>query len=170
MECPHCKSKWEVGNTKSQQQLENCPFCGESLVVKKEEAPDTNTLGGVLRSLVLEQGTDIYKVGNEHKLKAFLSDIAVSFPKERKTLNIAIQENIPSKLLGYDKKAEDERQIAMYDCVCQLEEDCGLSKERATEVVNSLAVGLGWETQNNETQTKKTSSSKAKKTKIHHLL
>jgi len=144
MQCPHCKSKWEVGNTKSQQQLENCPFCGESLATKKEEAPDTNTLGGVLRSLVLERGTDIYKAGNGHKLKAFLSDMAVTFPKERKTLNIAIQENIPSKLLGYDNKAEDERQIAMYDCVYQLEEDCGLSKERATEVVNYLAVGLGW--------------------------
>ena len=144
MQCPHCKSEWKVGNTKSQQQLENCPFCGESLVVKKEESPDTNTLGGVLRSLVLEQGTDIYKAENGHKLKAFLSDMAVAFPKERKTLNIAIQENIPSKLLGYDNKAEDERQIAMYDCVYQLEEDCGLSKERATEVVNYLAVGLGW--------------------------
>ena len=144
MQCPHCKSEWKEGNTKSQQQLKNCPFCGESLVVKKEEAPDTSTLGGVLRSLVLEQGTDIYKAENGHKLKAFLSDIAVAFPKERKTLNIAIQENIPSKLLGYDKKAEDERQIAMYDCVYQLEEDCGLSKERATEVVNYLAVGLGW--------------------------
>ena len=144
MQCPHCKSKWEVGNTKSQQQLENCPFCGESLVVKKEEAPDTNTLGGVLRSLVLERGTDIYKAENGHKLKAFLSDMAVAFPKERKTLNIAIQENIPSKLLGYDNKAEDERQIAMYDCVYQLEDDCGLSKERATEVVNYLVVGLGW--------------------------
>jgi len=47
-------------------------------------------------------------------------------------------------LLGYDNKAEDERQIAMYDCVYQLEEDCGLSKERATEVVNYLAAGLGW--------------------------
>ena len=110
----------------------------------KEEASDTNTLGGVLRSLVLERGTDIYKAENGHKLRAFLSDMAVAFPKERKTLNIAIQENIPSKLLGYDNKAEDERQIAMYDCVYQLEEDCGLSKERATEVVNSLAVGLGW--------------------------
>ena len=144
MQCPHCKAEWKEGNTKSQQQLKNCPFCGESLVVKKEESPDTSTLGGVLRSLVLEQGTDIYKAENGHKLKAFLSDIAVAFPKERKTLNIAIQENIPSKLLGYDKKAEDERQIAMYDCVYQLEEDCGLSKERATEVVNYLAVGLGW--------------------------
>jgi len=165
MQCPHCKAEWKEGNTKSQQQLENCPFCGESLATKKEEVPDTNTLGGVLRSLVLERGTDIYKAGNGHKLKAFLSDIAVAFPKERKTLNIAIQENIPSKLLGYDNKAEDERQIAMYDCVYQLEEDCGLSKERATEVVNYLAVGLGWETQNKETQTKKTSSSKAKKNK-----
>ena len=165
MQCPHCKAEWKEGNTKSQQQLENCPFCGESLATKKEEAPDTNTLGGVLRSLVLERGTDIYKAENGHKLKAFLSDIAVAFPKERKTLNIAIQENIPPKLLGYDKKAEDERQIAMYDCVYQLEEEYGLSKERATEVVNYLAVGLGWETQNNETQTKKTSSSKAKKNK-----
>ena len=143
MQCPHCKAEWKEGNTKSQQQLENCPFCGESLVAKKEEAPD-NTLGGVLRSLVLERGTDIYKAGNGHKLKAFLSDMAVAFPKERKTLNIAIQENIPSKLLGYDNKAEDEKQIAMYDCVYQLEEEYGLSKERATEVVNSLVVGLGW--------------------------
>ena len=144
MQCPHCKAEWKEGNTKSQQQLENCPFCGESLIAKKEEAPDTSTLGGVLRSLVLERGTDIYKAGNGHKLRAFLSDMAVAFPKERKTLNIAIQENIPSKLLGYDKKAEEERQIAMYDCVYQLEEDCGLSKERATEVVDYLAVGLGW--------------------------
>lgn len=145
MQCPHCKSKWEIGNTKSQQIINTCPFCGESLIA--EEKPDTDTFGGILRSLVLERGTELYKSEKSQQLKSLLSDMAVNFQKERKTLNIAITEGIPSKLLSYDGKSDEEKRTALYNNAYFLQEDTGLNKERATQTVNYLATGLGWKVQ-----------------------
>lgn len=145
MQCPHCKSKWEIGNTKSQQIINTCPFCGESLIA--EEKPDTDTFGGILRSLVLERGTELYKSEKSQQLKSLLSDMAVNFQKERKTLNIAITEGIPSKLLSYDGKSDEEKRTALYNNAYFLQEDYSMSKERATQTVNYLATGLGWKVQ-----------------------
>ena len=145
MQCPHCKSKWEIGNTKSQQIINTCPFCGESLI--SEEKPDTGTFGGILRSLVLERGTELYKSEKSQQLKSLLSDMAVNFPKERKTLNIAITEGIPSKLLSYDGKSDDEKRTALYNNAYFLQEDYEMSNRGATQTVNYLATGLGWKVQ-----------------------
>jgi hypothetical protein len=145
MQCPHCNAEWNLSNSQSQQIIKNCPFCGESLI--SEEKPDTGTFGGILRSLVLERGTELYKSEKSQQLKSLLSDMAVNFQKERKTLNIAITEGIPSKLLSYDGKSDKEKQIGLYEIVHQLGEDCGMSKERAIETVNYLATGLGWKVQ-----------------------
>ena len=145
MQCPHCKSKWEIGNTKSQQIINTCPFCGESLI--SEEKPDTGTFGGILRSLVLERGTELYKSEKSQQLKSLLSDMAVNFQKERKTLNIAITEGIPSKLLSYDGKSDDEKRTALYNNAYFLQEDYEMSNRGATQTVNYLATGLGWKVQ-----------------------
>ena len=145
MQCPHCNAKWELSNSQSQQIINTCPFCGESLI--PEEKPDTGTFGGILRSLVLERGTELYKSEKSQQLKSLLSDMAVNFQKERKTLNIAITEGVPSKLLSYDGKSDKEKQIGLYEIVHQLGEDYGMSKERATQTVNYLATGLGWKVQ-----------------------
>ena len=145
MQCPHCNAEWNLSNSQSQQLIKNCPFCGESLIV--EEKPDTDTFGGILRSLVLERGTELYKSEKSQQLKSLLSDMAVNFQKERKTLNIAITEGIPSKLLSYDGKSDDEKRTALYNSAYFLQEDYSMSKERATQAVNYLASGLGWKIQ-----------------------
>lgn len=145
MQCPHCNAEWNLSNSQSQQIIKNCPFCGESLI--SEEKPDTGTFGGILRSLVLERGTELYKSEKSQQLKSLLSDMAVNFPKERKTLNIAIMEGIPSKLLSYDGKSDEEKRTALYNNAYFLQEDTGLNKERATLTVNYLATGLGWKVQ-----------------------
>jgi hypothetical protein len=145
MQCPHCNAEWNLSNSQSQQIINTCPFCGESLI--PEEKPDTDTFGGILRSLVLERGTELYKSEKSQQLKSLLSDMAVNFQKERKTLDIAIMEGVPSRLLSYDGKSDKEKQIGLYEIVHQLGEDCGMSKERAIETVNYLATGLGWKVQ-----------------------
>lgn len=145
MQCPHCNAEWNLSNSQSQQIINTCPFCGESLI--SEEKPDTGTFGGILRSLVLERGTELYRSEKSQQLKSLLSDMAVNFQKERKTLNIAITEGIPSKLLSYDGKSDDEKRTALYNNAYFLQEDTGLNKERATQTVNYLATGLGWKIQ-----------------------
>ena len=145
MQCPHCNAKWDLSNSQSQQIIKNCPFCGESLIA--EEKPDTNTFGGILRSLVLERGTELYKSEKSQQLKSLLSDMAVNFQKERKTLNIAITEGIPSKLLSYDGKSDDEKRTALYNNAYFLQEDYEMSNRGATQTVNYLATGLGWKVQ-----------------------
>ena len=145
MQCPHCNAEWNLSNSQSQKIINTCPFCGESLI--SEEKPDTGTFGGILRSLVLERGTELYKSEKSQQLKSLLSDMAVNFQKERKTLNIAITEGIPSKLLSYDGKSDDEKRTALYNNAYFLQEDTGLNKERAIETVNYLATGLGWKVQ-----------------------
>ena len=145
MQCPHCNAKWDLSNSQSQQIINTCPFCGESLI--SEEKPDTGTFGGILRSLVLERGTELYKSEKSQQLKSLLSDIAVNFQKERKTLNIAIMEGIPSKLLSYDGKSDDEKRTALYNNAYFLQEDYEMSNRGATQTVNYLATGLGWKVQ-----------------------
>lgn len=145
MQCPHCNAKWDLSNSQSQKIINTCPFCGESLI--SEEKPDTDTFGGILRSLVLERGTELYRSEKGQQLKSLLSDMAVNFQKERKTLNIAITEGIPSKLLSYDGKSDEEKRTALYNNAYFLQEDTGLNKERATQTVNYLATGLGWKVQ-----------------------
>ena len=159
MQCPHCNAEWNLSNSQSQQIIKNCPFCGESLI--SEEKPDTGTFGGILRSLVLERGTELYKSEKSQQLKSLLSDMAVNNQKERKTLNIAIMEGIPSKLLSYDGKSDEEKRTALYNNAYFLQEDYSMSKERATQTVNYLATGLGWKVQlevkKEETTTSETS-------------
>ena len=145
MQCLHCNAKWDFSNSQSQQIINTCPFCGESLI--SEEKPDTGTFGGILRSLVLERGTELYKSEKSQQLKSLLSDIAVNFQKERKTLNIAIMEGIPSKLLSYDGKSDDEKRTALYNNAYFLQEDYEMSNRGATQTVNYLATGLGWKVQ-----------------------
>lgn len=99
----------------------------------------------VLRSLIKERGKELYKKENANKLKSLLSDFAVKFSKERKFLNMVIDEGIQEKLLGIDNGANDEKHYAAVSCRIHLTEELGLAENRATEAVNILAAGLGWE-------------------------
>lgn len=106
---------------------------------------DTETIEDVLRSVIKEHGKDLYKKENAARLKSFLSDFAVRFPKERNRLNIAIDEGIQEKLLGIDNGSNDEKHHIAVSCSIRLTEDIGFTEKRAMEAVNILAAGLDWE-------------------------
>ena len=110
----------------------------------KKEFNDTESIEDVLRSLIEKHGKDLYKKENAFRLKSFLSDFAVKFPKERKFLNVVIDEGIQEKLLSIDNGTNDEKHYVVVSCCLKLTEDIGFSENRAKEAVNILATGLGW--------------------------
>lgn len=140
MKCPSCEAEWQSG--KSLSVIESCPFCGASLV--KKETKETECIEDVLYSLIEKHGKNLYKKENASKLKSFLSDFAGKFPKERKVLNVVIDEGIQEKLLNIDNGTNDEKHYVIVSCCQRLTEDIGFSENRAKEVVNILATGLGW--------------------------
>ena len=110
----------------------------------KREFDDIDCIEDVLRALIKSHGKDLYRKENSSRLKSFLSDFAVKFPKERKFLNVVIDEGIQEKLLNIDNGTNDEKHYVIVSCCLKLTEDIGFSENRATEAVNILATGLGW--------------------------
>lgn len=111
----------------------------------KKEFNDTESIEDVLRSLIEEHGKDLYKKENTFRLKSFLSDFAVKFPKERKFLNVVLDEGIQEKLLSIDNGSNDDKHYVVASCCLRLTEDIGFSENRATEALKILTAGLGWE-------------------------
>lgn len=110
----------------------------------KREFDDIVCIEDVLRALIKSHGKDLYKKENASKLKSFLSDFAGKFSKERKVLNVVIDEGIQEKLLNINNGTNDEKHYVIVSCCQRLTEDIGFSENRAKEVVNILATGLGW--------------------------
>lgn len=110
----------------------------------KREFDDIDCIEDVLRALIKSHGKDLYRKENSSRLKSFLSDFAGKFPKERKVLNVVIDEGIQEKLLNIDNGTNDEKHYVIVSCCQRLTEDIGFSENRAKEVVNILATGLGW--------------------------
>ena len=112
----------------------------------KKEFNDTESIEDVLRSLIEEHGKDLYKKENTFRLKSFLSDFAVKFPKERKFLNVVLDEGIQEKLLSIDNGSNDDKHYVVASCCLRLTEDIGFTENRAMEALDILAIGLGWDT------------------------
>ena len=110
----------------------------------KREFDDIDCIEDVLRALIKSHSKDLYRKENSSRLKSFLSDFAVKFSKERKFLNVVIDEGIQEKLLNIDNGTNDEKHYVIVSCCLKLTEDIGFSENRATEAVNILATGLGW--------------------------
>ena len=106
----------------------------------------------VLCSLVKEYGKSLYKKENAKRLKSLLSDFAVRFPKERKVLNVLIDEGIPERLLDIDSGLNDEKHYVIVSCCLQLIEDIGFTENRAMEAVKIFTTGLGWKIPTEEIQ------------------
>ena len=141
MQCPSCKSKWDLDPSVSQLKINKCPFCGANL--EPEENPDTTTIEGVLRFIVLEYGEKIYENSNSQRFKALLCDLATEFPKERKCLNIAIDNQIPERLLKKNGSDDDEKRHAAMESNYMLVE-LGIQPVVAQQMVTFLCMGLGW--------------------------
>ena len=141
MKCPSCEAKWHLG--KSANKTMACPFCGASLADKDEQS-DTGTIQGVMRTLILERGAELYKKESTHQLKALLDDMAAGFPRELKVLNHVIQEGVQERLLKADDGTDEEKREAATWCRKYLTEYAGMADERVAEAVNILAAGLGW--------------------------
>ena len=141
MRCPSCEAEWKPG--KSAGSMAACPFCGASLA-DKDEQPDTGTIQGVMRTLILERGAELYKKESTHQLKALLDDMAAGFPRELKVLNHVIQEGVQERLLKADDGTDEEKREAATWCRKYLTEYAGMADERVAEAVNILAAGLGW--------------------------
>lgn len=90
-------------------------------------------------------GPELYKKENSRKLSALLKDLAgYNFQDELKLLNRVVPEGIQEVLYKANDSSPKEKQGAIADCKMKMVEDLFLREDKAEEVTNILAVGLGW--------------------------
>lgn len=120
--------------------------------MQKENAEEQalKPLNETLKKIVSEYGEEIYKRENSKRLKSILDDFVMG-KQNLKTLNIAIQEGIPERLLSCNNMIDDEKHFVTERCINQLEWGYGISKEKALETVNYFSLGLGWEIKDDQT-------------------
>lgn len=155
MKCPACKSEWNIGASKSMQNITECPFCHAPLDNAQETSPDESTaaeqlrrfVSNMLRDFPNEEGSAIYK---SYRFSALLTDLLVRFPKELRRCRIACEAKIPERLYSADKKTSDEQMNCIMECIYVLKDGWDMEENAAKETVALLAEGLGWKI-NNET-------------------
>ena len=140
MKCMSCKTVWKLGANATQTEFKACPFCGSNL--KSEEKPDTTTMEGIIRALVLERGESLYENDNAQQFKSLISDYAPKFPKEKIQLGIAIDAGIPEKILKARNSDATEQMATLTICKHNLIDTVGITEAVAIKVINLLAYGL----------------------------
>lgn len=133
MKCNKCGSEWN-----STVKSELCPFCGETLEMKK----DLKTIDDVFTFIFSEYGIEII---NEHRrFVAMLSDYAPQMNNERNLIKIALESGAYSSLVDANDKDFDEQQICFKRVQSMLEQLYFLSSDWAQKVLIWLTNYLGW--------------------------
>lgn len=105
----------------------------------------SNSIEAVLADLVQKYGgAELYKKENARKLNGLLKDMAGDFPDELRLLTRVVPEGFQEILYKADKSSAEERKGALAECKIRFVDEIFLQKEKAEEVVNILAAGLGW--------------------------
>jgi len=103
MKCINCGSEWNATG-QAAVSIVNCPFCGESPVVKKAEKKSFETSKEALEAIYKQFGADIL-LG---KLNAYIADFAPSLSTANKRLVNSVYEFGASKVLKENLNGSQE--------------------------------------------------------------
>ena len=132
MKCEKCKSEWN-----SSRSLQVCPFCGESLVQPESKKPEE-----ILCYIVDEYGVEVLQ--KKKLLLSYFSDFAPHLNKEYKLLKNCCSTDFISILLS-SGSSNDSREIAIKKATRLLMDDCFISEEYASTVIEWITYSLGWD-------------------------
>ncbi len=138
MKCLHCGGEWSPPKNIS---LTICPFCNTPIVENTKELNSSKPYE-VIKHIVEQYGADIFL--DNKKLSALLIDLITEKTKERNILGIAINANIPSKILKANDSDNKHKEAIAIQCKSILCDDYGMSNHWGEFAVNCFTYALGW--------------------------
>jgi len=139
MKCINCGSEWNATG-QAAVSITNCPFCGESPIVKKEAKKSFETSKEALEAIYKQFGADIL-LG---KLNAYIADFAPALSTANKRLVNSVYEFGASKALkeclnGTQEDKERAVKIAIRNMT-----EAFIAPEMAENIVYEFTDALGW--------------------------
>ena len=129
MKCQLCGCEWDIPGSMNLQ-LDNCPFCNQSL--KKREIRIATTLPEALSEISFQFGPETLKDGK--KMLGFFADIAPALQKERRIISYFINCGGHSHLYKVRCATKTDQQIALKKVVHKMVEEWYIA-EQAAEMV-----------------------------------
>jgi len=139
MKCINCGSEWNATG-KAAVSITNCPFCGESPVVKKAEPKTCETSKEALEAIFKQFGADIL-LG---KLNAYIADFAPSLSTANKRLVNSVYEFGASKALKENLNGSQEDKERAVKIAIRNMTEAFVMPEMAENIVYEFSDALGW--------------------------
>lgn len=132
VKCKKCDSIWSTSR-----QVNECPFCGASLIKSREDVP----LAQAINRVVSECGREIFD--SPAAMQAMVLDYVRGYERDQRLFNKSCQ----SGLLSYVKEIfsltdMEQRRAVAKRAVRQLENEAFFSKENAIYILNVILEGL----------------------------
>jgi len=139
MKCINCGSEWQASGAASVT-ITNCPFCGESPIVKKEEQKTFEDTKGALAAIYKQFGADVL-LG---KLNAYIADFAPSLSTADKRLVNSVFEFGASKVLKENiNSSQEDKERAVKIAVRTMTESY-VAPDIAQNIICEFTDALGW--------------------------
>ena len=135
MKCRHCGREWTVSGRNSVSDV--CPYCGRKLF----SGARGQSFEEALREIAEVGGEEI--LGNSQLLLALLSDIAPERQKEKRLLQIFLQCDGNTVLLGDRKRSRSLSAASEGRIVSRMENDYYVSAENAKKMVCTFWTAIG---------------------------
>lgn len=132
MKCTYCKSEWFV-NPGISATMSNCPFCGKSLLPKKE-AP--STIEDVLMEINRLFGIDA--LTDNSRLVAYFYDLAPQFSKQRRILKYFAECDGPKKLASVMCGSKDEQSVCIRKIVKEMKDEMFIEESAAQMICDAF--------------------------------
>jgi hypothetical protein len=119
--------------------LEVCPFCGTSS--KERGQQQGESYGHRLLDMIQKRGKEIYR--DKRMLSNFIGDILHDNVRLQKTMRLAVESDVASKLLSMAAFDEQTQKSEIIRITHLFANENGLEPMRAADAVRTLAIGLG---------------------------
>jgi len=139
MKCINCGSEWNATG-KAAVSITNCPFCGESPVVKKTEQKAFEASKETLEAIYKQFGADIL-LG---KLNAYIADFAPSLSTANKRLVNSVYEFGASKALKESINGTQEDKERAVKIAIRNMTEAHVSIESSETIIYEFTDALGW--------------------------
>ena len=138
MKCPKCAAEWIIPPNISKP-INNCPFCGESLISVSPSKLDT--VDDVLKEILTRFGIDVFNDGQ--KTIALFSDLAPRMKRERLLLSYLIQSGGNRKLLEVRNRPAGEQQACFQQVLNYLVDEQFVAEDAAQVICLSFSTAVG---------------------------
>ena len=158
MKCSHCQAQWNVRPDVSSQ-MTNCPFCGKSLMEKKQTL---DTIEDVLREIIRLEGEEILRNGN--RMLSFFADFAPQLTGERRMLRYFVNCGGNTTFLDVRHASQGDQRLKYQQVVYTMCNELFIEKKVVDRICDAVWTALYGESILIVTEEKQSAEQKKEKT------